>query len=620
MIQQHPLKLDSENKQSQRPKLEGFWAEDVWDMRDCPIDLGQKKKQAPVYRFEISNSFFKQEFKEVFYYQLVHQEWSIGNNNLTRALAWIVGLLNSRNIRGHTLLACPIDFWVDLVESEIERTGDRQNRFFKRADANQVIKKNQMVDTRISLIRRIYEVLVNLNDDREEFEKDRWNLNRIMPQAFGKSAVNILDFKGIAQDWLRSAAKKYIRYRSTHNGRGQLKVDLQSIEKFSESLQIYAPAKKAQDLNRDDILNFISYLVGQRLSNVSRGMFTAGLKNFLEMARIEQWEGISERMYFLPGDFPKREKPLPRALPDEVLSQLIQLEAQFPKPLCYQLKILLQVGMRISELLTLPFDCLIKDHVGDFFLRYYQSKMKKEHSVPISKEVANVILAHQSEVVLRIKKAGQSEKPEFLFASPRGGSYHPSTFRHNLNLFAAKLGIKDNTGKAWRFEPHQFRHTVGTQMINNGVSQHHVQKYLGHETPEMTSRYAHVTDQTLKSEFAKYHGKLIDINGRVLDEVPENQSELQWLKKNIVAQSLPNGYCGLPATQSNCQHAAACLSCAHFRTDASFLPVLEDDFNRTCKVIEDAEKKKCDRIIDVNTQRKEKLNVIITSLKKEVTQ
>lgn len=35
-------------------------------------------------------------------------------------------------------------------------------------------------------------------------------------------------------------------------------------------------------------------------------------------------------------------------------------------------------------------------------------------------------------------------------------------------------------------------------MINNGVPQHTVQKFLGHESPEMTSRYTHIFDETLK--------------------------------------------------------------------------------------------------------------------------
>ena len=39
-----------------------------------------------------------------------------------------------------------------------------------------------------------------------------------------------------------------------------------------------------------------------------------------------------------------------------------------------------------------------------------------------------------------------------------------------------------------RVTAHQFRHTLGTWMINNGVSQHVVQRLLGHTSPQMTAR------------------------------------------------------------------------------------------------------------------------------------
>jgi integrase len=44
-------------------------------------------------------------------------------------------------------------------------------------------------------------------------------------------------------------------------------------------------------------------------------------------------------------------------------------------------------------------------------------------------------------------------------------------------------------GRVW-FEAHQFRHTVGTSLINNGVPQHLVQRFLGHESREMTNTWS----------------------------------------------------------------------------------------------------------------------------------
>ncbi|WP_460994260.1 tyrosine-type recombinase/integrase, partial [Staphylococcus aureus] len=78
----------------------------------------------------------------------------------------------------------------------------------------------------------------------------------------------------------------------------------------------------------------------------------------------------------------------------------------------------------------------------------------------------------------------------------------------------------DKSGEIYIFHAHAFRHTVGTRMINNGMPQHIVQKFLGHESPEMTSRYAHIFDETLKNELTKCQEKLVTNNGdgRARDE------------------------------------------------------------------------------------------------------
>ncbi len=56
-------------------------------------------------------------------------------------------------------------------------------------------------------------------------------------------------------------------------------------------------------------------------------------------------------------------------------------------------------------------------------------------------------------------------------------------------------------------------------MINNGVPQHIVQKFLGHESPEMTARYAHIFDETLKKENYKIKETLVTNNGSIIDLV-----------------------------------------------------------------------------------------------------
>lgn len=57
--------------------------------------------------------------------------------------------------------------------------------------------------------------------------------------------------------------------------------------------------------------------------------------------------------------------------------------------------VLKECGMRISELVNLNFDCLLQDKTGDWFLKYYQYKMKKEITIPISREIARIIQEQQ---------------------------------------------------------------------------------------------------------------------------------------------------------------------------------------------------------------------------------
>jgi len=153
-------------------------------------------------------------------------------------------------------------------------------------------------------------------------------------------------------------------------------------------------------------------------------------------------------------------------------------------------------------------------------------------------------------------------------------------------------------------------------MINRGVPIHIVQRYLGHESPEMTLRYARIYDQTLKQEVAKFHGKVVNIAGQVVEsQNPEfDTADLQWFKRNIQAQALPNGSCALPAPMKECPHANACLTCTHFRTTIEFLAHHQEQLQQTEKLIEKANANGWTRQVEMNEQVSKNLRTILTSL------
>jgi integrase/recombinase XerD len=302
-----------------------------------------------------------------------------------------------------------------------------------------------------------------------------------------------------------------------------------------------------------------------------------------------------------------------------------------------------ETGMRIGEVLGLRHEDIrsqgvneihvipradninssrVKSGVRGWFIQFMRSKMKFETTIPISIELAQAIKEQHKYIQQNLDK----DFPYLFCARKLGGfgGFIPvsnvmssMSFVNYIKRLGDKFDICDSTGKRWNFQTHQFRHTVGTRMINNGVPQHIIQRYLGHETPEMTSRYAYIHDSTLRKALDRYLGtKVVDINGEVIQSIaPEldNNSELQWLKKKVLAETLSNGYCGLPA-QLTCSKGNACLTCSDFRTTIEYLDQHKQHLERTNQVLEVAQSNGWERQIQVNQDVKNSLEKIITTL------
>ena len=305
------------------------------------------------------------------------------------------------------------------------------------------------------------------------------------------------------------------------------------------------------------------------------------------------------------------------------MAQLNQHLDSLPKPVMRMVLVIQETGLRAGELLQLSIDCLKQDTKGDWFIQYMNWKMNKEDIKPISKELAEVIQKQQQYI--------KHNLPEYsyLFCGRKntdvGNKFTPKpkvmsleSFTGFLKRLAKEYNICDSLGNIWDFQSHQFRHTVGTQMINNGVPQYIIQRYLGHESPEMTSVYAHIYDQTLKKEIAKYHDtRVVNIVGEVVESrTPEldNDLDLHLLKKKVLAQSLPNGSCARPIVLGECPHANACLTCGDFRTNIEFLEQHKTQLEQTEIIIKNAEEKGWKRHAEMNTKVKNNLQKIINTL------
>jgi integrase-like protein len=201
------------------------------------------------------------------------------------------------------------------------------------------------------------------------------------------------------------------------------------------------------------------------------------------------------------GDQPPRIEMLPRALAGHVMAQVEQpgnLARQGNPAYRLATLILIRCGLRVSDALKLPFDCTATDEAGAPYLRYLNNKMKREALVPVDDELLELIRGQQQRVLDRYPPgAVLFPRPE---KNPDGKTpVSSSTYRLALYRWLELCDVCDEHGRPVRLTPHQWRHTLGTVLINRDVPQHVVQKILDHDSPLMTAHYARLSDQIIES-------------------------------------------------------------------------------------------------------------------------
>jgi len=79
----------------------------------------------------------------------------------------------------------------------------------------------------------------------------------------------------------------------------------------------------------------------------------------------------------------------------------------------------------------------------------------------------------------------------YVFSNPKSGKPYTS-------FNSAWFMVRDSAGLS-DVRIHDLRHTFASLLVNKGVSLYEVQTLLGHSSPQMTQRYAHLAPDLLHS-------------------------------------------------------------------------------------------------------------------------
>ncbi|MFZ5871202.1 MAG: tyrosine-type recombinase/integrase [Actinomycetota bacterium] len=445
-----------------------------------------------------------------------------------------------------------------------------------------------------------------------EYPRPVWQLRRL-----GFVGNETFAFQGISQPWLVELTKRWMRWRlSTGLHATTVRRGLGVLTRFSAFCQRLG-VTGLDGVDRDVLERYLADLRAEGHSPQRFGVYIGQLNAFFQSIRQHRWDNtLPSSAVFFTADFPKRTEALPRALAEQVMAQIEHPDAlaRWTNP-AYRLVtlILIRCGLRVTDALRLPADCVVSDADGAPYLRYDNHKMKRQALVPIDEELHALITAE------RARRSGSSP---WLFPrltkNPDGQApIAATTYRAALYRWLERCEVRDAHGLPVRLTPHQWRHTLGTRLINRDVPQEIVRRILDHDSPQMSGHYARLHDSTVRRHWDA--ARKVDIAGQPVVVDPDGPlAEAAWAKQRLgrATQALPNGFCGLPV-QKTCPHANACLTCPMFITTAEFLPQHREHRRQVIEIITAAEARGQTRLVEMNQHVACNLDTIITALEND---
>lgn len=288
-------------------------------------------------------------------------------------------------------------------------------------------------------------------------------------------------------DNLPLEAREFLNYCEAIHNKTTLTTYTTSLLKFYTFLKKKFPEEEnlLRKIDRPICEEWFAELFHSGLAKASRFLALMNVRCYLNWALDRGYLNVNPRELIRVSDFPKRPQYLPKPLePDH--DQKLQEYLKTSSNLTYKGLLLLRyTGMRVGELIKMPFDCLHQEEDRTFSIKVPLGKLNNERLVPLTQEAVEVIRKIQN----------HTNKERFnLMTKTNGVVVSHSGMRSAMNRACIKTGIP-------HYCVHQLRHTFATSILNGGASLVVIMRLLGHKRFSMTLRYAQVTQETIRREY-----------------------------------------------------------------------------------------------------------------------
>src|SRR5258708_5430990 len=371
----NPLSWSEERQQSLHEHLQGLFVSDAW--RVGPTD--KPEKQSTLDFSLLQSNLLKIELKYAVWCKFQRKEWNLegGRHDRNRqCLHHIITWLNRIAPGRQSLLEKSLASWELSLRSFLIETGKYRvvHPHNKYVNAQQILVHHEDRENEtVRWFRQMYKIVADAYDDRPEVEKDIWDLHKMGLEVNMASTAHRVNFTRIPQPWLRDLAKEYMRYNIAVHSAGDCIGKMTAVNAFPSFLAQKHPQLGIAEMDRTLIVEYIGYLRDRQVSASWATHALVSLRTILEISayRLGRLDLPKERLIF-DDDLPKEKKTLPREIPEEILAQIREHLETLDTMMLRMVTILLECGLRISELCTLPFDCLVCDDKHEWYLKFSQ--------------------------------------------------------------------------------------------------------------------------------------------------------------------------------------------------------------------------------------------------------
>ena len=259
-------------------------------------------------------------------------------------------------------------------------------------------------------------------------------------------------------------------------------------DKYSYKLQDFTLDK----FTKDFVLDFLSWIETNRNNSISsRNLRLASIKSFTSF--IFQYEiDNSELIRIMKIPRKKDIKKKPEVVTEEEIKILLSqpnIKIKKGRRQLAILSLIYDAGLRIDELLSLKVKNINFKNFNT--VNVLHGKGNKQRDIPISDDVMKILNIYISDYDL---------KPEdYLFSNPKKEKLSSNSIRKIINK-NIKLAKEQDSSFPDKINPHKFRHSKATHLINKGVSIVEVKEFLGHA--DLSSTQIYITTNLLQKREA----------------------------------------------------------------------------------------------------------------------